>query len=386
MSRSTSARVVHISTVHPTFDQRIFHRECVTLADNGFTVTLIVHADHSGDRDGVRLTSLGPLQSGPFRLRVIDRLRETKKALRLALSSGGDVYHIHDPELLPVALALKRKTGARVIYDCHEDNVGYALQKTYIPRPLRRSIAALVSFYEKRAATRLDAVVTADEGLCRRFERLGAHAVTVYNFPRLDLFHEAPDVEKSFDLVYHGSLPRYHIQECFAIDDALLRRGRRVRWLLFGRFDDLRWAQEQVAARGATQRFVLGGAIPAEQVAASVATARIGIIPLPDLPKFQHNIPTKLFEFMALGLPVVLSDLPPSRPFVGDGKCAVMVPPSDAEAYAEAIIGLLDRPERRREMGEEGRRRVMSRYNWSSEGEKLVGLYRGLLEPRCPEG
>jgi glycosyltransferase involved in cell wall biosynthesis len=370
---------VHITTVHPPFDQRIFHRECVTLARGGYDVTLVAYAKDSEVREWVRVVALGG-QKPAARLRLVDRFKRTRAALRVALGMSASVYHVHDPELILTALALKRRTGARVVYDCHEDNVGYALQKTYIPRPLRRSIAALVSFYEERAATRLDAIVTADDGLCRRFERLGAHAVTVYNFPRLDLFREAPDVEKAFDLVYHGSMPSYHIQEFLAIDDALLRRGRRVRWLLFGHFDDLGWAQEQVAARGATQRFVLGGAIPAEQVAARVATARIGIIPLPDLPKFQHNIPTKLFEFMALGLPVVLSDLPPSRPFVGDGKCAVMVPPSDAEAYAEAIIGLLDRPERRREMGDEGRRRVMSRYNWSSEGEKLVDLYRRLLE------
>lgn len=119
--------------------------------------------------------------------------------------------------------------------------------------------------------------------------------------------------------------------------------------------------------------------IPHDQVAARVRQGQIGFIPLPDLPKFQHNIPTKLFEFMALEMPVILSDLPPSRPFVGDGRCAFMVPANDSEAYAEAIIHLLDHPELRRTMGAEGRARVINRFNWQRESQHLLALYAELL-------
>ena len=83
--------------------------------------------------------------------------------------------------------------------------------------------------------------------------------------------------------------------------------------------------------------------MPHPEVASRVERARIGFIPLPDLPKFQHNIPTKLFEFMSLGMPTVLSDLPPSRPFVGDGQCALMVPADDPVAYADAVESLYGR-------------------------------------------
>ena len=117
------------------------------------------------------------------------------------------------------------------------------------------------------------------------------------------------------------------------------------------------------------------------QVAGEVLKARIGIIPLPNLPKFQHNIPQKLFEFMALRMPVVLSDLPPSRPFVGDGACACMVRPDDPAAYADAIIQLLDNPALCQQMGAEARRRVEQVYNWERESSRLLDLYAELLEP-----
>jgi glycosyltransferase involved in cell wall biosynthesis len=121
--------------------------------------------------------------------------------------------------------------------------------------------------------------------------------------------------------------------------------------------------------------------MPHTQVAAEVSKARIGIIPLPDLPKFRNNIPRKLFEFMALGIPTVLSDLPPSRPFVSDGSCAFMVPPNDYRAYAEAIIRLLRDPQLQVKMGAEGRKRIEKQFNWEREFPKLLALYEDLLTP-----
>jgi glycosyltransferase involved in cell wall biosynthesis len=82
---------------------------------------------------------------------------------------------------------------------------------------------------------------------------------------------------------------------------------------------------------------------------------------------------------MALQLPVVLSDLPPSRPFVGDGGCALSVPPDDHRAYADAIIRLIEDPGLRLRMGAEGRRRVEQVNNWEHESRKLIELYRELL-------
>jgi glycosyltransferase involved in cell wall biosynthesis len=335
--------------------------------------------DEANSRDGVRFLPLGPRHREYGQMALWRRARRTRAAFRLALRERADVYHIHDPELIGTALALKRATPARVVYDCHEDNLGYVYQKPFIPRLLRRPLAAAVLLYEKRAARRLDAVVTADDGVRQRFERLGARTLTLHNFPRLDYFDCSVAAAKEFDLVYHGSLPAYHVKECFAIDDALTRRGRYVRWLLLGRFADIEGARAGAASRGAADRFSFEASVPHGEVARRVLTARIGIVPLPDLPKFRHNIPTKLFEFMALELPVVLSDLPPSQPFVGDGKCAVAVPPSDYDKYADAIIRLLDQPSLCQAMGQEGRRRVEREYNWEHEGARLVSLYRSLL-------
>ncbi len=146
-----------------------------------------------------------------------------------------------------------------------------------------------------------------------------------------------------------------------------------------GKTPEMKWLTQELTRRGITERFHLKDFIPHREVAGELSKAKVGIIPLPNLPKFQNNIPQKLFEFMALGIPVVLSDLPPSRPFVGDGRSAIMVAPGDHGAYADALIRLLKSPRLRDEMGREGRKRVMEEYNWEKESQKLLSLYRELL-------
>ncbi len=372
-------KIVHISTVHHAADQRIFFRECVSLKNAGFKVILLVrHEENDIYYEGVRIIRLGAPIKNKSRLRILSRIRCAISALIQALWLKADIYHIHDPELLAIIPILKLLSGGKVIYDCHEDYVGFMLQKPHIPVFFRKRLSKLIELLEYYTAHFLDAIITADPGVEKKFTKSRAKTLTLYNFPRLDLFSLPVSTEKEYDLVYHGSIPRYHMEVCFAIDDALLEQKREVNWFFIGTYGDKIWAEKMIVERSAEHRFTLYEHIHPDKIANEVIKARIGIIPLPDLPKFQHNIPTKLFEFMALEIPVVMSDLPPSRPFVGDGKCAIMVSPYDYDAYAKAIIKLLDEPGLRIRMGKSGRSRVDTEYNWDKEGKKLVNLYNTL--------
>jgi glycosyltransferase involved in cell wall biosynthesis len=367
--------------VHHPYDQRIFHRECVSLAESGYNVTLIAYGDISGRHENVNLVSLGCGDNAGVGLNITRRWLRTRKAFTAARKINADIYHFHDPELIGTGIALKKKTGARVVYDCHEDNVAYMSQKTYIALPLRKIMATFIRFQEKRAIRQLDAIVTADEGMRKQFKENGAERVVkVENYPKLELFSaNGENAEKKYDIVYHGTIPRYHLEMCFSIDNELVDMGLSPRWLFIGKCPDITWARSMVRTKNAIDRFTFHGMIPHEKIAPWVRTGRIGIIPLPDYPKFQKNLPTKLFEFMALKLPVVLSDLAPSRPYVGDGRCAIMVDPNSSLGYAKAIARLLESPELRHKMGHEGKTRVLSNYNWNVAFSAMAGLYKELL-------
>lgn len=373
-------KVIHFTTVHTTFDQRIFHRECISLSHAGFETILLSFGDIDGKRHNVKLIGLGVGQSRKKGMTLINRALRIYKILKVALKLNADIYHFHDPELIIAGIILKFRTNAQVIYDCHEDNVAYMRQKKYIPYPFRWALSFLIQFSEWFAGHFLDAVITADEGMKTYFQSIGARAVKVDNFPRLDYFiGKAEDVLPEFDLVYHGTIPKYHLETCFAVDREMVNRGLSPTWLFIGKCADLSWAKEQLKKNNTENRFTFKGMVPHEEIAQWVRLGSIGIIPLPDFPKFHRNMPTKLFEFMALKLPVVLSDLPPSRPFVGDGQCAIMVDPNSPKEYADAIELLMINPHLRTKMGEEGHKRVINSYNWDNSFVAMHDLYKELL-------
>jgi len=104
-----------LTSAHPPFDHRIFHKQAKTLVEAGYDVTFITHHDRAEARDGVEIVPIQP--SGT----TIDRSLDLFRVYRYAKNTNADVYHFHDPTLLPFGAASSLRTDAKVIYDAHED-------------------------------------------------------------------------------------------------------------------------------------------------------------------------------------------------------------------------------------------------------------------------
>lgn len=360
-------------------DGRSFYKEARSLAAAGYDVTLLGLFSGDSEASGVKLIGLPHAQGRLLRFVVTNA-----RAFTRALQERADVYHIHDLDFVPWAVLLKLLTRKKVIYDIHEAYPEYMMLKSYIPRGLKSLTAALVYLLEHGAAKVFDAIIPNDNFIGAGFSH--KKKVTIFNFPTLDFFPAGAEVawdEREFDLFYHGSLPPYTFGTMLSIAEALKAKGVRTRWgIALNDKADPAWAQAAAEHRGLGENFVFLPSAGYLQVSQYLRRARIGIIPLPAFKKFLKNIPLKMFEFMGCGMPVVLSDLPPSRQFIRDTGSAVAVQPDDIDEYAEAVSSLLKDSSAAGSMGKRGKQLVYEKYNWSREEGKLMELYRSLLEPQ----
>ena len=156
-------KICFLTSVHPAFDARIFYKEAKTLAKAGYSVTLI--AQHSKDEivDGVRIIALPKPRNRLFRI-----FGTTWRMFRLALKQTADVYHFHDPELIPVGIVL-RLLGKKVIYDVHEDVPQQILCKEWIGSTwIKKCVASIVHIIEQIGVAVFTRVVAATPDIANK--------------------------------------------------------------------------------------------------------------------------------------------------------------------------------------------------------------------------
>lgn len=370
-------QLIHFTTVHPRGDTRIRVKETASLAEGmGAGVALYVQDGKGPERDevsGVEVVDTGLPPRGRARRMVVGAWR----MYRAVRSARPRVAHFHDPELIPVGLALKL-SGIKVVYDVHEDLPRQILGKHWISLWLRRPVAGAAEAFEWLAGRAFAGVVAATPTIARRFP--DHKTVTVQNFPILAEL-VAPDP------VPYGQRPPH-----FAYVGGITGiRGSREMVAATGRMDDpacrLQLAGgfspathgDELAGLPGWHRVEFHGWASRPEVAAILGNVRAGLVVLHPTKNYPDAYPVKMFEYMAAGLPVIASDFPLWREIVDGAGCGLLVDPQDPAAIAQAMEWLLAHPEEAEAMGRRGREAVERQYNWAPEAEKLLALYERLL-------
>ncbi|MGH7127216.1 MAG: glycosyltransferase family 4 protein, partial [Planctomycetaceae bacterium] len=341
--------------MHPAFDHRIFHKECLSLVRAGHRVTLIAPYDGTDTVNGVRV--VGVPRASSRRMRI---MQTVPAVYRAAVAEEADVYHLHDPELLPVGVLLRLR-GARVVYDVHEDLPRQIGGKPWIPRRLRRFVAACAGMGEAILSRAVSGIVAATPTIARRFPT--PKTVTVRNFADLsaDRFDAATPYRQRGPVLIHASSTLAGIRGAREMV-AAMERLPGARLVLLGEMETR--LREELAAISGWKQVDWLGRRPVEELPSHLARARIGLSVLHDLPNYRDALPTKLYEFMAAGLPIVASDFPLWRAEYGPAGCARFVDPRDVEGIADAVRWLLEHPDEAEAMGRRGRQAVESQWNW----------------------
>ncbi len=368
-------KVCHLTSVHPSEDIRIFVKECRFLQQDGFDTTLIVANSDTYIKDGVKITGV-EVNAGSRYMRI---LKGPVNVYKKALEIDADLYHFHDPELLPVGLLLKRK-GKKVIYDVHEDVPEQVLSKEWIPGFLRRSISKTVKMIEKFASKRFDAVVTATPTINNRFKTYNPKSVTIHNFPITNelITEELPGgKEHQNNVIYIGGIT--HLRGIVEMTDAMevVNQSELITLTLAGKFSP-ESLEVQVKKQQGWQFVNHAGWLNREQVKEHLGQAFAGLVLLHPEPRYVVSYPIKLFEYMSAGIPVIASNFPLWKEIIEDSQCGVVVDPLNIEEIAEAILRFKRNPDQAAEMGRNGREAILTKYSWENEAARLVTLYKEL--------
>jgi glycosyltransferase involved in cell wall biosynthesis len=334
-------RVVVCTVVHHPADARILYRQIRALLDAGHDVTYIAPLRACQVTPWPELTTAEvPRAAGRNRMRS---LRAARRQLARH-APGADLLLIHDPELLLVLPAVRRRPPT--VWDVHEDTAAALSTKAWVPRPLRPALAVAVHAAE-RIAERTVHLILAEPGYAGRFRRPHPVVPNTTYVPE-----QRAGADASGDrVVYVGHLsPDRGTTEM--IELARILRPENIEVELIGDADAQAGAELTRAQADGLVRWHTF--VPNDEAMRMVDGALAGLSLLHDEPNYRHSMPTKVMEYMARGVPVITTPLPPAAELVERNRCGFVVPFRDPRAAADAILRLRDDPELRASMGESG--------------------------------
>lgn len=365
-------RICHVTSVHSFNDNRIFYKEILSLKEAGYDVCFVV-PNAPDVFKGVQIYS-NSFSGGRVKRFVIQAFIET---LRHAFKAKADVYHFHDPELMPAALLL-RCAGKKVVFDVHENGPAAILSKPYFRFSIVQRLASLlVDVAERFFFLLFNRIVTARPDISERLKYFKPY--TLRNFPILpsqedfDKWDDDLHLSKTKkSVIYVGGMTTirgtYELVEAFdQLDDFEL-------WLL-GPFKDEGIERRLKSSKG-WRNVRYFGIVEPQEIFGYIKKADAGIVTFWPEPNHVQTLATKPFEYMACGLPLIMSDFKYWREFFGDGS--VYVDPRNPGEIAQVTRDLLSNNELLAAMGKANRLKSQSEYNWHSERKVLFKIYSSL--------
>lgn len=375
-------KVCHLASKHKMNDMRIFEKECKSLAKAGFDVTLIGFGDVAKTEviDGVRCISLFcPIKNNLELLR-----KRNKMSLETALEVDADIYHLHEPELLPVGMKLKRK-GKIVIFDSHEyygwqlrDNI-HKIKVIKTPAFLMKVFGNLYIRYEKHVCMKLDGVVQ----VCTMngvdyFDHRCQKTLFIRNLPSLSDYTRKTPIDYSQDpaVAMIGGITK----ERGITQLVEAAHHAKAKLLLAGAFSPKTYETE-LKESPAYACVDYKGFLDKKGMVALLEEANIGASTLLNVGQYDKidTLPTKVYDYMSMQLPVVISNTDFAQKMNEKYHFAICIDPEKPEDIADAIKWLKEHPEQAVEMGNNGRKAIEEEFNWEKESEKLVDFYKNLL-------
>lgn len=371
-SGGRKVKVTHVSSAHRVSDNRVHLRECASLVELGYEVSLVaIEAP-----EGIILPDTGvDLRTSRPRQRLSRMTVGSIMAVREGLRTRASIYHLHDPELV-WAIPILKLSGAKVIYDAHEDLPDQVADKPYIPRRLRLAASWLARSVVQLSKS-ADHVVAATEHIAERYDP--ACVSVVKNYPRMSSNQSSVMKidERREQAVYVGAIgkERGAVTMIRALAEDAFPEGWSLA-LAGGMSEALRQDLESEPGWGSVEFEGVVSPLAARDL---ISKSKVGFALLLPTDAYLESLPTKMFEYFAEGVPVIASDFPLWRRIIETHDCGLLVDPSAPSQVARAVARYANDPGLWQRHSDNGRNAVEADLNWASQQEILGEAYARLL-------
>lgn len=377
-------KIVHLGYMHRYNDTRIFEKECKSIAKMGNVDITFITSNRGGNFEGDAIDGINiktiPLINRRF-VRLVSYMRDLKK---MCMDMDGDIYHIHEHILLPIAKFLNRK-GKKIIYDKHEETFDeiYSRAVPIFGEFIGRKIAERYEKYEKKLIEKSDGYIYVTPQ--HELHNISTRAILIPNFPKISddtvgNYHCDDKENNCFEVAYCGGVaPVWSLVEFSNI----IKKMQDVRFTIAG--SGAAQYIEMIKENDEHGCINYIGSVPFAQVSEIYRKADMGIALLQK--KLGEKIVergtlanTKIYEYMKAGLPVVFTDFPIWIEMNEKYNFGIAVDLNDEKQIEAAVKYIKNNPREAEKMGKRARIAIERQYNWEKTEEIFLDMYRDIIK------
>jgi len=398
MSENTRIRnkVILISDMHDSHDDRIYWKEAISLIQAGYDVSHIYASDtekHYETEEGIKIIGFKKRQY--HKNKFLNKLLKLflgdifiKSTLEYLKSCHADFIHIHDIKLLNlIASAGKIDKKTIFIFEAGDPFFQNAIdynQKGLINKLFGFLKSKQIIKLEKKQIQNIDCIITTEENMHKRYTLLGAKRTEIlYNYTNLNSDFQNPSFEqRDIDILYTGliSVHRGVFEMIDAVEYVVKRRPKtKAVFIGFIHEESLRKKiYKRISEKKLTQNIFIVNAVSYIEISNYYLRCKIGLGVFQNIPTHNIILQIKIFEYMAFGIPIVGSNFGHINNYIKENNVGITVDPTDIAEIGISILKILEDKNVFNTFNKNGITAVKQKYNWKEMDTKLTSIYNSL--------
>jgi glycosyltransferase involved in cell wall biosynthesis len=365
--------IIHITTAHQRYDSRIFFKECCSLAKY-FKVTLVVSDNYPNEvLNNVSIISIGQ----NIKYKKFNRIFAIFKIIKKFFLKKNIIFHFHDPELLVLSFFFKFNSN-KIIFDFHEDVISQFDVRHYLNKFQKKILKQFYFFYEFIFLRFIDFYIAATPFIAQIYQKKSKknNVININNYPQQNLFCQVKKKKtKQNKLVYVGVITSERgIYE--VINSLEFSKAKPEIYIIGKCYDDNFFYKLKQLKYFHKAKFL--GWKKSDEIFDLIQDCAAGLVNLLPRDNYYESQPTKLYEYMMAGLPIIASNFESWICRYQKYNCCLFVDPLDLLDISNKIDQICLDSNLQKFLSQNAIKASKSIFNWNNEEKKLIELYKVL--------